>query len=213
MGSVLMLVAPDGSTPYIQHDELGEVSAMFWYVTEADYQDVGASAPGWYLQDDGGFEYPMNDYVIPYGTGFLIDCSDDAAQIVYSGEVLKGAQSIALASGEYNMTGNATPQEQKMGDFVLNNAASMGSVVMLVAADGSTPYIEHPELGEVSAMFWYVTEADYQDVGASVPGWYLQDDGGFEYPMNDYPIPAGMGFLIDCSDDDAQLVMPSVLAK
>jgi hypothetical protein len=130
-----------------------------------------------------------------------------------------GYQSVDLISGEYN-TGVSTflqvgkeKTTQTLGAIKLANAASMGSVLQLVAPDGSTPTIEHPELGEVSAMFWYLTEAEYADVGASAPGWYLQDDGAFEYPMNDYPVAAGLGFLIDCSDEAAELVMPAVLAK
>ncbi len=213
MGSVLQLVAADGSTLTVDHDELGEVSAMFVYLNESDYADFGASSSGWYLLDDGEFLYPMNGYVLPYGTGFLVDCGDEASKIVYSGEVLKGTQSVALTGGEYNMTGNATPSEQTLGDFNLDNASSMGSVLMLVAPDGSTPNINHDELGEVSAMFIYLNESDYADFGASAPGWYLLDDGEFLYSMNSYPIPAGKGFLIDCGDEAAELVMPSVLAN
>ena len=130
-----------------------------------------------------------------------------------------GYQSVDLISGEYN-TGVSTflqvgkeKTTQTLGAIAFDNASSMGSVLQLVAADGSTLTVAHDELGEVSAMFVYLNESDYADFGASAPGWYLLDDGEFLYSMNSYPIPAGKGFLIDCGDEAAELVMPSVLAN
>jgi len=212
-GSVLQLVSPTAATPYISHPELGDVEAMFFYLTPADYSEYGASAPGWYLCDDGAFEYPMNDFPIPYGMGFLIDCGDEEAQIVYAGEVLKGEQDVDLVCGEYNMTGNAVPAPMTLGDFAIKNGVSCGSDLQFISPTAATPYISHPELGDVEAMFFYLTPADYSEYGASAPGWYLCDDGAFEYPMNDYPIPVGKGFLIDCGDEEAAFVMPEIVAE
>ena len=128
-----------------------------------------------------------------------------------------GYTTVPLVSGEYNTGINGfidvgkTKTTCTLGSITLANAATMGSVLQFVAPDSSTLMIDHPDLGEVFAMFYYITEADYKDIGAPEPGWYLLDDGAFEYPMNDYPVPVGSAFMIDCSDDAASLVIPQVL--
>lgn len=130
-----------------------------------------------------------------------------------------GYSAVPLISGEYN-TGvsgflevGKTKATATLGAIKLSNAASMGSVLQFVAPDSSTLMIEHAQLGEVFAAFYYLTPEDYADFGASEPGWYLQDDGAFEYPMNNYSVPVGTAFMIDCGDDDASLVVPQVLAE
>ena len=203
MGTTIQLLTDGGATATVDHEELGTVDATYTYATP----DVGASAAGWYLFDDYGFEYPMNDVVLPLGQGYCIDCSDAGAALIFAGAVSKEDTEIGLAFN-YNYTGNCSPAQITFGDVVPNdNVTYMGTSIQFLTDGGATATVNHEELGTVDATYTYATP----DVGAPSAGWYLFEDYGLEYPQNTLPISAGQGFCVDCSDAEAAITIPSAL--
>ena len=100
-----------------------------------------------------------------------------------------------------------TKSTMTFGDIGVNNLTYFGTVIQLLLDNGATATVEVDGLGEVDAMFTYATTED----GAPTAGWYLMDDGAFEYPQNERVVTAGQGLLVDCSDSDATVVFPAAL--
>ena len=201
-GTVIQLLLDNGATATVEVEGLGEVDAMFTYADES----VGAPEAGWYLSDDGGFEYPQNGRVIPLGQGYCVDCGDSEAALVFAGAVSREDTEVEL-SYNYNYTGNCSPKDITFGDLTGENLTYFGTVIQLLLDNGATATVEIEGLGEVDAMFTYADES----VGAPEAGWYLSDDGGFEYPQNSRILQAGQGLLVDCGDTDAKLIIPAAL--
>ena len=205
MGTTIQLLADNGATLYTdEYVDLGEVALTFTYVTT----DMGAPSNGWYLQDDFAFEHPQNSRILPFGQGYLVDCGDAEAALVFAGSVSKEDTEVELGEN-FNFTGNCTPKDITFGDIAVNeNVTYMGTTIQLLADNGATLYTdEYVDLGEVALTFTYVTT----DMGAPSNGWYLQDDFAFEHPQNSRGLAAGAGILVDCGDADASITFPAAL--
>ena len=195
------LIEPDG----------GDLYATFDYVAA---KDAGAGGEGWYLAQDGDLAYNMNEWLIPFGWQFVIDCGDRNAQIVGNGEVDRENEEFDLERGVFNYLGNCTPTEMTLGDLILG-ANFKNSEIQILEDGGNTmvldwedfPLIE-PDGGDLYATFDYVAA---KDAGAGGAGWYLAQDGELAYNMNVWLLESGDGFVIDCGDRNASIIVPSAL--
>ena len=199
---------------------------------------------GWYCynepetEEDPQIMFCMNDFPVPYGTGFIIDAADyeGAPQLVFSGEVAKEDKEIPLTLEVYNWTGNCMPVNLTMGDLIKNDDF-LESVVQFTALEGGTAKVELPGgYGSVDAGFFYRSAEQmysYMDpedenglvYGYSWPdnlppsGWYCynepetEEDPQVMFCMNDYAIPAGHAFCVDAADYEGEptITIPSPL--
>ena len=143
----------------------------------------------------------------------MIDCLDDDAAVVFAGAVAQTDTEVALNYGDLNSTGNCTPVDLTLGDIAVNENF-LGSILQFLTATGSTKKFTLPNDEEVEGLFeFWLAEwfGDETVIGDKVDGWYLRDGDDNLYCMNSIQIPAGSGFLIDCLDDDAAVVIPSAL--
>ena len=212
-GTDFQLLDDNGATATIKVDGLGDVLAIFWYVP-ADIAEGAGIDPGWYLMYDDEVQpdYPMNDFELPFGQGYLMNCGDNDAAVIYSGAV-RATDFPRELTPLYNFLGNCSPVDLTLGDFVCNENVSLsGTDLQILDDNGATDTIEVEGLGEVLAIFWYVP-ADIAEGAGIDPGWYLMYDDEVQpdYPMNDFPIPAGQGFLMNCGDNDAVVTIPTAL--
>ena len=58
------------------------------------------------------------------------------------------------------------------------------------------------------AQFDYIPAST---AGANGEGWYLAQDGDYAYNMNDWVLESGAGFVIDCTDRNMKVIIPSAL--
>ena len=196
--------------PLIEHGE-EDLQAIFDYVAA---KDAGAGGEGWYLAQDGDFAYNMNEWLIPFGWQFVIDCGDRNAQIIGNGEVDRETEEFDLERGVYNYLGNCTPCKMTLGDLILG-ANFRVSELQILEDGGNTmvldweefPLIDHGD-EDLQAIFGYVAAKDAGEGGA---GWYLAQDGEFAYNMNEWLLESGDGFVIDCGDRNASIIVPSAL--
>ena len=195
------LIEPDG----------GDLWAAFEYVAA---KDAGEGGEGWYLSQDGNRAYNMNEWLIPFGWQFVIDCTDRNSQIVGNGEVDRVNEEFDLERLVFNYLGNCTPVDITLGDLILG-ANFKNSSLQILEDGGNTmmldweefPLIE-PDGGDLWAAFDYVAAKDAGEHGA---GWYLSQDADRAYNMNEWVVASGDGFVIDCTDRNASIIVPSAL--
>ena len=100
-----------------------------------------------------------------------------------------------------------------LGDIKVNENYSL-SILQFLTPKGATKKFTLPNSEEVYGEFefwlaeWFGEETV---IGDKVDGWYLRDSDDNYYNMNSVSIPAGSGFLVDCLEDDAAVVIPSAL--
>ena len=196
--------------PLIENDG-GELWAIFDYIP-AD--SAGAGGEGWYLAQDGDLAYNMNEWLIPFGWQFVIDCTDRNSQIIGNGEVDRENEEFSLERSVFNYLGNCTPSELTLGDLILG-ANFKNSEIQILEDGGNTMSLDWEEFplieqdgGELWAIFDYIP-AD--SAGAGGAGWYLAQDADLAYNMNEWIIASGDGFVIDCTDRNSSIIVPSAL--
>ena len=140
-----------------------------------------------------------------------------------------GYQSKGLDNGDFNWT---CPSFKMVGDKTMTlgdlkvNENYFASVLQFTDAGGATKKFTLPLKGEDPnvnptgeevygefeywALDWFDGETIVNADGYAA-GWYLRDSSDNLYLMDALKIPAGSGFMIDCGDDDAQVVIPSAL--
>ena len=196
--------------PLIDHGD-EDLQAIFDYVSAAT---AGAGGEGWYLAQDEDYAYNMNEWLVPFGWQFVIDCTDRNSQIIGNGEVDRENEEFDLERSVFNYLGNCTPSELTLGDLILG-ANFKNSEIQILEDGGMTmvldweefPLIDHGD-EDLQAIFDYVSAAT---AGAGGAGWYLAQDSEYAYNMNEWVIEPGDGFVIDCTDRNASIIVPSAL--
>ena len=209
-GTILSLLDDGGATAMVDDvTDLGEVYAEFYYLDPASAK-VFNLTPGWYLSEDADFAYCQNDRVISLGRGYMVDNQDGEVSLTFSGEVYDKAIPVAL-NDNFNFTGNATPTEAKLGDYLPVGTTIGGTILALLDDGGATAMVDDvTDLGEVYAEFYFL-DPDSAKVFNLTPGWYLSEDADFAYCQNDRIVPAGAGFMIDNQDGEVSLSIPPAL--
>ena len=231
--SIQLLEPSDGSTLIFFDDDLGDlypggiqkqegIYAEFVYCTADETGDI----PGWYLMSEawmGDYSHPMNDYVLPFGYGYVCNTAADNATILDSGAVTQGNDyELPLATG-MQVIGNASVLPKTLGDFIPSEDFSMydSSIQLIEPSDGSTLLFFGDDLGDlypggiqnpdgIYAEFVYCKADETGDI----PGWYLMSEawmGDYSHPMNAYPVPAGTGFLSNTSSEGVSIEIPGAL--
>ena len=205
------LVLDPEEYPLIELDEGDELYAQFNYVSA---EDAGANGAGWYLAQDGDLAYNMNDWIVPFGQQYVVDCGDRNMTVLDAGEVAREDMEFDVERGTFNYFGNCSPEDITLGDLTFTNLSRSGMQILqdggetLVLDPEEYPLIALDEGDELYAQFNYVAAAD---AGANGAGWYLSQDGDLAYNMNDWLIESGAGFVIDCGDRNMTVVIPSAL--
>ena len=201
-----------------------------------------AAKNAWYLKCDSASgpsyrKYPMTDYKIPAGAGFLVCVTDDAAlpngvSFTYSGEVAKDPFDLDVAPMTFQITANIAPRDMKLSEFTIT--ANEGSSITInnfylkmIDTNGKDLFVKNDtriaalEKGaEIQTKFNSSQMVEFAWVAAK-NAWYLKCDSASgpsyrKYPMSDYTIPAGAGFLVYADaigPNGATFTLPAALKK
>ena len=192
--------------------DLGTVFKQFYYLNAAESEEYGVDE-GWYQYTDEDSVYLMNDRIdLPYGQGFVFDAKDKGAQLCFAGEVKDGA-TLKTVHGKFNLVGNVSPVDLKLGDFTCNNTTWDGSSVYFISATGGMAKFTDEDLGTVFKQFYYLNPSEAEEYSVD-PGWYQYTDEDSNYLMNEkIDVPAGAGIVFDAKDAGAEFIVPKVLTK
>lgn len=209
-GSTLYFISATGGMDKFTDPDLGTKFKKFYFLNAAESEEYGVDE-GWYQVDDTDSEYLMNDRIdLPYGQGFVFDAKDAGAQLCFAGEVKNGT-TIKPVPGKFNMVGNVTPVDLKLGDFTCNNTTWDGSTVYFISTTGGMAKFTDEDLGTKFKKFYFLNTAESVEYGVD-PGWYQVDDTDSEYLMNDkIDMPAGAGIVFDAKDAGAEFIVPKVI--
>ena len=190
--------------------DLGTVFKKFYFLNAAESEEYGVDE-GWYHYTDEDSNYLMDQRIdLPYGQGFVFDAQNEGAQLCFSGEVKNGA-TIKTVHGKFNMVGNVTPVDLKLGDFTCNNTTWDGSTVYFISTTGGMAKFTDEDLGTVFKKFYFLNESESVEYGVD-PGWYHYTDEDSNYLMNErVDMPAGAGIVFDAQNEGAEFVVPKIL--
>ena len=197
----------------------GGTLAMFVYCDEATaeaYASYGLQGSGWFDADEyNNWNWssplaPKNDYPIPFGTMFVIQAASSDSGLVYAGEVIPRDWEFTVTAGVWNMIGNSQPTNLEIQDIIPNAFfQNFSDNIQLLNGNGGT-----------LAMFVYCDEATaeaYASYGLQGSGWFDADEyNNWNWssplaPKNEYPIPSGLGFVVQVGADGAGLIIPTPL--
>lgn len=184
--------------------------AMYTYFTEGD----GAPSDGWYQYDAateaGDFLAIEAADDFSYGAGAVVQASETTANIVFSGAVAKGPQTIIAAKEGFNIIGNPTPVNLTLFDITPSSGFSWenGDTIMFLDHGGGT-YVREDGY---KSMYTYFTEGD----GAPADGWYQYDaateSGEFLAPEEaENDLQAGDAFVAQTSETTAGIQFKAAL--
>ncbi len=214
--STLIPVGSDGTTM-----KLGDIKANshfvfagddiiifdgFTKVARAYYLDATTAGKnnmdeGWYDADkaDDGDYVCINSMLLPYGSGFIFNRSNEKAALVFSGEVNLAPTEIIGGSSK-NYVGNCTPVDIKLGEIKVNSKFQFAGDDIIVF-DGFTKVAR--------AYYLDATTAGKNDMDE---GWYdadKADDGDYVCINNTVVAKAGDGFLFNRANDGAAVILPT----
>ena len=194
------------------YDALGESNLTFGY-----YRTTG-----WFLADDSGRTYPMDDYPIAPGRGFIALNSGhaDGVEVTFSGQVSKIDNDHTVPDGTYMLIGNSMPTDIALKDITIESLSGTrfglsNFQLIFFGQTGDPMAVKDDEqmktfcpeayaaLGESNLTFGYYRTT----------GWFLADDSGRTYPMDNYVVKGGRGFIALNSGhaDGVKVTVPSPL--
>ena len=220
----LIFFGSDGSTMKVKDDETMKTfcSAAYSEFGESDLKLAIRRSNGWFLADDSGRTYSMNDYPIAPGRGFNISVSGHSAGVEFTsaGAVSSEDFSITVPDSSYSMSGNAMPVDVALEDLVVTSLDGTrfeleNFQLIFFGSDGSTMKVKDDDYMKehFSAAVSEFGESDLKLAIRRSNGWFIADDSGRTYSMNKYVIKAGRGFNISVSGHAAgvKLTIPSPL--
>ena len=162
----------------------------------------------WYLLADTGCEYIMDTYVIKEGQGIYLNCGktlNKGLTVTYSGAVTDKALPVDVKSGKWAMSGNSTPVDRALSEFVLTSTKAFSSGNNLLELFGNSGNPE--KIAEDEQLY-----ADFPEAYAALSvnpkaeviftfdgtHWYLLADTTCAYIMDTYVIKAGQGVYLNC---------------
>ena len=165
----------------------------------------------WYLANDNNGKYPMDAFPINNGDGYLMKVASThtaGVDMTYSGQVDDADTPIDIALGVSKLSGNVAPKTIKIsdivvtskggnnflpGNFYLNFYDAIGNSLIISNVD----WIKDPENVDaaIKKERWYSGKVQI-GYNTAKGHWYLANDNNGKYPMDDFPIGAGEGFLM-----------------
>ena len=165
----------------------GSWGTTYYYLTEA----MTGSSDGWYSDSWG--EASANDIPVPYGSGLFITSTDGAVELIVSGAVPAGKQTITVPAG-FSQIGNSLPIGIPLSSVEVSGAQGYGDFYcQAINADGSW-----------GATYYYLTE----NMTGAANGWYLDTWGE---TSADVTVQPGQAYFFTSSDGDCTITLPSVL--
>ena len=171
------------------------------------------ASKNWYMQQDDGFEYPMNDYPLEKGRGYLLYAASGlgfGAKMTFSGQVGEGL-TVHVGRNSRVMVGNICACDKKLSEFTIVGGINPSTHqplaltranhnIKFFGSDGNMQKIKNETALEsfCSAMYnkYKTTNEELMFIfDDASKHWYLQQDDGFEYPMDNYVIKAGRGMI------------------
>ena len=174
-----------------------------WNQAALDYEEDEDAVAGWYEWDDRKTRAKsMNAVKIPFGSGFLVKAGSGGGvmpQFTYSGEVKKDVTIIPL--DRTTITGNATPVNAQLGDFIVNTEYDEEDADDWVGFVPAYDFIQmmDAQTGKFVGKYtcWNQAALDYEEDEDAVAGWYEWDDRKTrKNVMNEVSVPAGSAFLV-----------------
>ena len=168
----------------------------------------------WFLYQDSTYAYPMDDYPLVAGRGYLLYAANAlgfGANMTDSGAVRDESVTVTIGRNSRTMAGNIAPCDMKLKEFTIVGGInpSTGKPIALTRANNSIKFF-----GSDGAMQKIKNETDletfckaaydaYKSDTAELifvfveakAHWYLYQDSGYQYPMDDYVIKAGRGMI------------------
>ena len=191
-------------------NEFGGAAGVYVYMTATTAADFGLEA-GWYdyyeMSDwDGESAIANQNSVALYdGESLMVQVSDDAAALVFSGVVPDTATELECAAGAKTFLSNCTPVDRTLGDITVNAAFVELSDTLTVLN----------EFGGAAGVYVYMTATTAADFGLEA-GWYdyyeMSDwDGESPIESKNVALPAGQGFMLQVATDGAAVIVPTAL--
>ena len=238
----LMIIGTDGNPLYVNKDE--QIKAL---PNSADIIDKYGSSTmqiawvkaknAWYIYADSASsknrKFPLTDYVIPAGAGFLVRCSPlltAGVDLVYNGAVNPLATPFDADTDTFSVSANVAPCDIKLGNVTVESKSDLAVdydnfYLMMVGTDGNPRFVKDDD--QIKAL---PNATDIIDkYGSSTMqiawvkaknAWYIYADSASsknrKFPLTDYVIPAGAGFLVRCSPlltAGVRLTLPSALEE
>ena len=176
--------ATGGDNIQILDEGGGTVAQYYWLPPEAS----GAETAGWFDENFDPAEVSVEN-----GLSVLLESSDELS-VTVSGEVSPEDFTVASVAG-FNFVGNASPvaidiQDIKLG--IADEEASGGDNIQILDDGGAT----------IAQYYWLPPEAS----GAEAAGWFDEN-----FDAAEVELAPGQGFLIEASENDISIRMPSAL--
>ena len=203
----------------------GRTGDIMTYLTEEEAAtfEIPGLHGGWYDYDYVNYEWSgdcpipeekcFNNVKLPFGTMYVVQ-GTEGATIDYAGEVLNAAHQFTIVGGQYNMIGNATPVDIKMGDVVADINFLFGQDTIMTLT---------PNGGRTGDIMTYLTaeEAATFEIPGLHAGWYDYNYVNYEWTgdcpipedkcFNTMNVPAGYGFIAQGTEGSI-VEIPSPLA-
>ena len=168
----------------------------------------------WYLAQDTGFQYVMDGYPLEAGRGYLLFAANAlgfGADVTDSGTVRDFSVEASVGRNKSALLGNIAPKDMKLKEFVIVGGTnpSTGKPIALTALNHSIKFFgsdgnmmkikDDTALQDFNETAWntFKTEtAELMFVFVDAQHhWYLAQDTGFSYIMDDYVVKAGRGMI------------------
>ena len=209
----------DGNMQLIKNDTTLEAfnkTAFDAYKSDTDeLQFVYVDAQKhWFLYQDSGYTYPMDDYPLEAGRGYLLFANNAlgyGAKMTDSGSVRDEKVEVNIGRNSRTMAGNIAPCDMKLKEFTLTSGLNpstgkpiaftrANNNIKFFGADGNMQLLKNETDLETFCKEAYDTfksdtdELQFVFVEAKAH-WYLYQDSGYLYPMDEYVIKAGRGMI------------------
>ena len=192
----------------------GAIDQSYTFVNAEEAKEFGCPA-GWYLLDDFNNDsiedltpYCKNNVTLAYGSGILVTVAKPTTTLTFAGAVLLEDQPVKLKKDyAFNTTGNATPQDNTLGDFLVSSDWVAGQDKLETMLDN----------GAIDESYTFVNLEEATEFGC-YPGWYLLADFNNDsiedlkpYCKNTELEKAGEGFFVLVAKPTVMLTIPATL--
>ena len=193
-------VGDPGDLTLCLYDDNVTRTAQYWFFSSE--ATGGELEEGWYILDSNGepdFEKGIQSAALPYGQGCVINSVNSDAGYTSAGAVDNIEREFSVPNGARKMMGNVLPKQ-----------ITLSQIKQSVGDPGDLTFCTYDNNVTRTAQYWFFsTEATG---GELEEGWYILDNNGepdFEKGVQDIPLPAGEGFVVNSVNSSAVLKFPA----